>query len=137
MIDKELVEQWVDEAIDKYMTQDAHFMYVANAAAAHGAAQRDAELMGDVELPEPDGKVAHEARAYEPEWISSEDAYSEGTVRTLIAAARLQERRDYIEKCAELEIVHDAYGERITALENSLMNAGMIIERLTNRLNQQ
>ena len=30
------------------------------------------------------------------------------------------ERRDYIEKCTELEIVHDAYGERITALETAL-----------------
>ena len=103
-------------------------------AAAHGAAQRDAELMGVVELPEPDIWCQENFGLGD---ISTTTGYSEGTVRTLIAAARLQERRDYIEKCAELEIVHDAYGERIAALENSLLNAGMIIEHLTNRLNQQ
>ena len=40
-----------------------------------------------ITLPEPDGKLYHEAREYEQGWVSSEDAYAESTVRRLIAEA--------------------------------------------------
>ena len=54
MITKELVEQWLQES-GNYEVAVAQVEYIAQRAAAHGAAQRDAELMGvGVEPVTPD-----------------------------------------------------------------------------------
>jgi len=50
-----------------------------------------------IKLPEPEGTIAYPARDYEPEWISSQEAYSESQMR---------------------QAIHDAYEEAANLVAN-------------------
>jgi len=42
----------------------------------------------DYKLPEPAGKIAYQTRPYEPEWISSADAYEAAQMQQAYQAGR-------------------------------------------------
>ena len=104
MITKELVEQWAEQAgfhnrsgVIRTVHSNGSWVAVndeltdfAALAATHGAAQRDAELIEAVELPEPDIWCQENFGLGD---ISTTIGYSEETVKRLIAAARLQGER--------------------------------------------
>ena len=99
MIKKALIQQWANEAgaysevialgrHDGVLFTLLELEAFAALAAAHGAAQRDAELLGVVELPGADWECFSESGC---SYYGL--AYYEKTVRELIAAARLQGER--------------------------------------------
>ena len=58
---------------------------------------------GDVDLPEPQGKIGYEAGRWEYEWISSEDGYTESQLR------------DYGDRCAAAMVREPLTDEQIMA----------------------
>ena len=102
MITKELVEQWVNAVADPdkvppyqngfWTLTDAETQAFAEKAAAHGSAQRDAELMAAADKkPVPDGKSNWD-------WTSI-DHYNDGwNAKRDFDAARLQGSKPLTEK---------------------------------------
>ena len=63
---------------------------------------------GDVDLPEPQGKIGYEAGRWEYEWISSEDGYTESQLR------------DYGDRCAAAMVREPLTDEQIMAIGKEL-----------------
>ena len=103
-ITKELIEQWAGDA--GFWTKDwmtTAVLEVAQRAAAYAVAQRESELLANVDMPEFDG-VLYDRGGYELQ-----------TVQDLIAAARLQGLQEGTEQGMQFE--YTRLTERITELE--------------------
>jgi hypothetical protein len=104
-IPKETVDQFVNEAMDKYITKDAQFQHVAQRAVEWTLQQ-----LGAVDM-EPDGAI--EVYSGTNERGLPEYTYQDGYSATQLAAARLQCLKDY-ERLMES---HIATLQRIAELE--------------------
>jgi len=87
--------------------------------------------MTDYKLPEPAGKIAYQTRPYEPEWISSADAYEAAQMQQAYQAGHAHDDTALLRQALEYAKMMKLYGpamgygnttldEHITALRERL-----------------